>query len=185
MTHISETRREILASGITRYYRLVLQELAGKRNLYRTSEEMKGGREKKSLIVRTLFKTQRGGSRVSEDKDFPEARDLTLSEGRKKPATGTGTREGQSHEPRLEEGETRETNEKPKPGDPKQSLQSRPKGRESARQRAKNQMNKRAPRPKEPDLEAWRSEPGAPRPEPQRLQEREPKPQPLEPALWC
>ena len=78
--------------------RLVLQELAGKRNLYRTSEEMKGGREKKSLIVRTWFKTQRGGSRVSEDKDFPEARDLTLSEGRKKPATGTGTGEREKEE---------------------------------------------------------------------------------------
>ena len=56
-SYVTETRKDILVSGITRYYRLVLQELAGKRNLYRTTEELKGGREKKSLIVRTWFKT--------------------------------------------------------------------------------------------------------------------------------
>ena len=111
-SYTTETRREILASGITRYYRLVLQDMAGKRNLYRTSEEMKGGRERKSLIVKTWFKTQRGGSRVSEDKDFPEARGLNLSETRKKPETGTGSKEGQSRESRAErteEGKTGET----------------------------------------------------------------------------
>ena len=63
--YVSDTRKEILISGITRYYRLVLQDIAGKRNLYRSTEELKAGREKKSLLVRTWFKTQRGGTSLS------------------------------------------------------------------------------------------------------------------------
>ena len=110
-SYVEETRREIIMSGITRYYRMVLQELSVKRSLYRTSEELKGGREKKSLVVRTWFKLQRGGSRVSEDKDFPETRAFVTPEGRKKPATETrtGERERLNREPRPKEGEARET----------------------------------------------------------------------------
>ena len=77
--YVPETRREILTSGITRYYRLVLQELAGKRSLYMSTEELKGGRERKSLMVKTWYKTQRGGCRVSQEKIFPEARVLLVS----------------------------------------------------------------------------------------------------------
>ena len=55
-----ETRREILTSGITRYYRLILLELARRRSLYRSMEELKDGREKKSL------KTKHG-SRLREE----------------------------------------------------------------------------------------------------------------------
>ena len=66
-----ETRKEILTSGVKRYYRLVLQELAGMRKLYRSREDMKEGRKLKSLWNRTWFKSRRGGTRVLADLDHP------------------------------------------------------------------------------------------------------------------
>ena len=42
-----DVRQEIMKSGLTRYYRLVLQEIAGGRKLYRSAEEMKDGRSLK------------------------------------------------------------------------------------------------------------------------------------------
>ena len=66
-----ETRKEILTSGIKRYYRLILQELAGMRKLYRSRDDMKEGRRLKSLWSRTWFKSRRGGSNVSADLDHP------------------------------------------------------------------------------------------------------------------
>ena len=66
-----ETRKEILTSGVKRYYRLILQELAGMRKLYRSREDMKEGRKLKSLWNRTWFKSRRGGTKVSADLDHP------------------------------------------------------------------------------------------------------------------
>ena len=39
-----DTRHEIIRSGDKRYYRLIVQELAGVRKLYRSREDMKEGR---------------------------------------------------------------------------------------------------------------------------------------------
>ena len=66
-----ETRKEIITSGVKRYFRLVLQELAGVRKVYRSREDMKEGRRLKSLWNRTWFKSRRGGTRVSADLDHP------------------------------------------------------------------------------------------------------------------
>lgn len=38
-----DLRREVMKSGITRYYRMILQEKAGIRKLYRMSDDMKKG----------------------------------------------------------------------------------------------------------------------------------------------
>ena len=105
--YVPETRREILTSGITRYYRLVLQELAGKRSLYMSTEELKGGRERKSLMAKTWYKTQRGGCRVSQEKNFPEARVLLVSpDGKQKPRPGS---KQSKMKPGPTDEETRET----------------------------------------------------------------------------
>ena len=66
-----ETRKEIITSGVKRYYRLVLQEMVGVRKLYRSREDMKEGRRLKSLWNRTWFKSRRGGTKVSADLDHP------------------------------------------------------------------------------------------------------------------
>ena len=66
-----DTRKEVITSGIKRYSRLVLQELAGVRKVYRSREEMKEGRRLKSLWNRTWYKSRRGGTKVSADLDHP------------------------------------------------------------------------------------------------------------------
>ena len=63
-SYTTENRREVLILGITRYYRLVVQEQSGLRSLYRSTEELKAGRERKSLKVKAWFKIQRGGTKV-------------------------------------------------------------------------------------------------------------------------
>ena len=66
-------RREILTSGIKRYYHLVLQEIAGGRSVYRSVQEMLPQRRIKLLKTKRWFKPLRGGTRVSGNKDFPTA----------------------------------------------------------------------------------------------------------------
>ena len=61
-----------MISDNTRYFRLVLMELAGTRRLYRSGNEMKGSRELKPLKCRAWYKSQRGGSKISLQKDYPE-----------------------------------------------------------------------------------------------------------------
>ena len=64
-----EVRREILESGTKRYYRMRLSELAGIRNLYRSSEEMKTSRNQKERRTKAWFKPKRGGERNTVQKD--------------------------------------------------------------------------------------------------------------------
>ena len=66
-----DMRKEILVAGIKRYYRLVLQELAGGRSLYRPLDEMAPQRRMKALKTRLWFKPTRGGTKVSQMKDHP------------------------------------------------------------------------------------------------------------------
>ena len=66
-----DTRQEILKAGIKRYYRLLLQEVAGGRSLYRTLEEMIPQRRVKQLKTRVWFKPTRGGTKLSQLKDHP------------------------------------------------------------------------------------------------------------------
>ena len=66
-----DVRKEILESGIKRYYRLRLNQEAGVRNLYRTPGEMKASREKKNTSARAWFKPRRGGARNKIQKDYP------------------------------------------------------------------------------------------------------------------
>ena len=46
-SYIREFMTDILASNVRHYYRLVLIDIAGKRSLYRSAEEMREGREMK------------------------------------------------------------------------------------------------------------------------------------------
>ena len=66
-----DVRKEILESGIKRYFRLRLSQEAGVRNLYRTPGEMKTSRERKSTSARAWFKPRRGGARNKVLKDYP------------------------------------------------------------------------------------------------------------------
>ena len=47
-----EVRKEILTSGITRYYRLVLKDVVGSKSLYRSDKNMKDCRDLKPLKAR-------------------------------------------------------------------------------------------------------------------------------------
>ena len=53
--YTKEVRKEILASGVRRYYRLRLQDNNKVRNLYRTSEEMQVARSKKTGMTGAWF----------------------------------------------------------------------------------------------------------------------------------
>ena len=64
-------RKEILQSGVKRYYRLRLSSAANVRSLYRSSEEMKSSRSKKEGRTRAWFKPRRGGERNTIQKDYP------------------------------------------------------------------------------------------------------------------
>ena len=71
-SYSKDVRQEILKSGLTRYYRLVLQEVAGGRKLYRSAQEMKDGRSLKLHRAKSWFKSRRGGGKIVERMDFPE-----------------------------------------------------------------------------------------------------------------
>ena len=67
-----EVCQEILKAGLTRYYRIVLQDAAGNRKLYRSAEEMREGRALKEFKNKSQFKSRRGGQKVIEKLDYPE-----------------------------------------------------------------------------------------------------------------
>ena len=54
--YTKEVGKEIICSGIRRYYRMRLQDVAGTRNLYRNQEEMFSCRKGKWRKVRAWFK---------------------------------------------------------------------------------------------------------------------------------
>ena len=60
-----DLRREILTAGIKRFYRLMLQEAAGGRSLYRSMEEIVPRRRLKGLSTRMWFRPTRGGNKIS------------------------------------------------------------------------------------------------------------------------
>ena len=62
-----DNRREILTSGIKRYYRLVLQEVSGGRSIYRTLEEMIPQRRIKGLKVSCAITSCPSHERYSYD----------------------------------------------------------------------------------------------------------------------
>ena len=66
-----DSSKEVLQSGIRRYYRLVLHEVAGIRALYRLPEEMAPTRILKDMKSKARFKPSRGGKKVSLAKDYP------------------------------------------------------------------------------------------------------------------
>ena len=72
LSYKEEVRKEILMSGITRYYHLVLLDLVGRRSLHRSAEEMKSGRELKPLKTRAWYISQRGGTKVALKKEHPD-----------------------------------------------------------------------------------------------------------------
>ena len=69
--YAADVRKEILESGIRRYFRLRLSQEAGIRNLYHTPGEMKSARDRKSTSAKAWFKPRRGGARNSVQKDYP------------------------------------------------------------------------------------------------------------------
>ena len=70
--HSQEVCKEITKSGLTRFFRLVLLEVAGERILYRSADDMKEGRVLKKFHSKFWFRTRRGGTRVAERLDVPE-----------------------------------------------------------------------------------------------------------------
>ena len=68
-----ESRREIRKAGIKRFYRLILQEAAGGRSLYRSIEDILPQRKLKQLKIKTWFRPARGGNRIFINKDHPQA----------------------------------------------------------------------------------------------------------------
>ena len=73
--YTAQNRKEILISGVSRYYRIQLQEAAGGRKLYRSVDEMRKVRILKPLKQKAWYKTRREGTKVSAAKDFPLSRE--------------------------------------------------------------------------------------------------------------
>ena len=89
-------RKEILKSGISRYYRIRLLELPGVRKLYRSAADMAKARDLKPLKLKAWFKNRRGGvaARMFET-NYPQSLQSALRTGSKKTVmflgmTGTG-----------------------------------------------------------------------------------------------
>ena len=81
-----------ISSGVRRYYRLRLQDVARTRNLYRNQEEMSTCRKAKWRKGRAWFKPQRGGEKVGILKNHPDISGSKRYEGRK--ATARKTEQG-------------------------------------------------------------------------------------------
>ena len=73
----------MIVSGLSRYYRIRLQEAAGGRKLYRSAGEMKKARILKPLKQKAWYKARRGGTRVSAAKDFPLSREARQKRGKR------------------------------------------------------------------------------------------------------
>ena len=64
-------RKEVIKSALTKFYRQILEQETGGRQLYRSAEEMVEGRRLKTLLNRTWFKSRRGGQSLTPRKDLP------------------------------------------------------------------------------------------------------------------
>ena len=93
-----EVREEIIKSGITRYYRLLLQEIAGERRLNRSGQEMRENRKLKNFRNITGF-APRGEEPVLLRSRITRKEESTKKEGN----TRTGRKEGQWKEVRQKE----------------------------------------------------------------------------------
>ena len=71
------TRMEIVKSATRKYYCQVMDQEASNARLYRSSAEMAGSGRIKALINNTLFKSKRGGQRVTPRKNLPGKRDIS------------------------------------------------------------------------------------------------------------
>ena len=65
------TRKEVLKSGIRKYFRKLFTEQTGGPRLYRTDQEMKEGRRFKFMLTKTWYKPKRGGRVAREKKESP------------------------------------------------------------------------------------------------------------------
>ena len=65
------TRKEIITSAVRKYYRQILEQETGGRQLYRSSQEMAEGRKMKALQNMSWFKSRRGGKSITPLKDLP------------------------------------------------------------------------------------------------------------------
>ena len=69
--YTSEVRREVLRSGIRRYYCMRLMEISRVRSLYRSGGEMKKSRRERMGKRVAWFKPMRGGEKTTLIKDHP------------------------------------------------------------------------------------------------------------------
>ena len=66
-----KTRKEIILSAVRKYYRQILEQETGRRQLYRSAKEMVESRRMKSLQNKTWFKSKRGRQNLTPRKDLP------------------------------------------------------------------------------------------------------------------
>ena len=94
------TRKEIIRSAVTKFYRQVLEQETGGRNIYRSAEDMAESRRLKSLLGQTWFKSKRGGLSATAVKDLPhyEQNDRAARLGGRKPS-GNEVGGGQGRQP--------------------------------------------------------------------------------------
>ena len=65
------TRKEVLRSGIRRYYRKVHIQETGGPKLYRNKEELEKDRKFKELLNKRWYRPKRGGKAIVEEKEAP------------------------------------------------------------------------------------------------------------------
>ena len=65
------SRREVIKSGVTKYYRELRDWRTGGKSLYRTQDQMGRDRRYKGLEKMTWFRSKRGGRQVTTEKDNP------------------------------------------------------------------------------------------------------------------
>ena len=65
------TRKEVIRSAVTKFYRQVLEQETGGRQIYRSSTDMAEARKLKSLANKTWFKSKRGGKSLTPRKSLP------------------------------------------------------------------------------------------------------------------
>lgn len=62
------TRKEVLKSGIRRYFRKMFAEKTGGPKMYRTDEHLREGRKYKHLLTKRWYKPRRGGKAAKQQK---------------------------------------------------------------------------------------------------------------------
>ena len=65
------SRREVIRSGVVKYYRELLEWKTGGRRLYRTPDQMGQDRRFKGMEKMTWFRSKRGGKQVTVEKNNP------------------------------------------------------------------------------------------------------------------